>query len=154
MKTSHPIGKNTFIHSYTYTFFHGQRLSFVKVGEDQSNGCQSLTLENTNRSSGVHSYLLRSQQCEDVCSQMCVCVTHQSHVICQYSPTNSLWYFFGRETSEAVIVQLASLLPEGWQQRFVFSSTHPGQRLPLVKHERSTHSLQRKGLRVNVKAAL
>lgn len=73
MKTSHPIAKNTFIHSYTYTFFHGQRLSFVKVGEDQSNGCQSLTLENTNRSSGVHSYLLRSQQCEDVCSQMCVC---------------------------------------------------------------------------------
>lgn len=89
-----------------------------------------------------------------MCAVRCVCVTHQSHVICQYSPTNPLWYFFGRETSEAVIVQLASLLPEGWQQRFVFSSTHPGQRLPLVKHERSTHSLQRKGLHVNVKAAL
>lgn len=71
-------------------------------------------------------------------------VTHQSHVICQYSSTNSLWYFFGRETREAVIVELASLLPKGWQHRFVLPSTHPGQCLLLVRQERRTHRLQRK----------
>lgn len=67
----------------------------------------------------------------------------QSHVICQYSPANPLRYFFGRETCEAVVVQLTSLLPEGWESRFVFSSTHPGQRLLLVRQEESTHRLQK-----------
>lgn len=81
---------------------------------------------------------------------VCACVTHQSHVICQYSPTNSLWDFLGRETGEAVVVQITSFLPEGWQWRFVFLSTHPGQRLPLVKHERCTNSLWRDGPRVNI----
>lgn len=48
---------------------------------------------------------------------LCGCdgVAHQSHVICQYSSTNPLRGFFGRETCEAVKEQLASLLPEGWQ---------------------------------------
>lgn len=153
--------------SYTYTYFHRQRLSFVKVGEDQSDGRQSLTLENTNRKSGcwimsaditaVWRLLLWRERVKhtDGISQaethtavsslkllvikakttdhlatrqqsgswwlyvwnLCGCdgVAHQSHVICQYSSTNPLRCFFGRETCEAVKEQLASLLPEGWQ---------------------------------------
>lgn len=175
-KTNNNKKKTT--HSYTYTRFHRQRLSFVKVGEDQSDGCQSLTLENTNRKSGwwiMSAYItavwrwllwmeIKRQLCRsntlthslcDGISQVetgtaasslkllvikakttdhlstgqhsgswwlyvwnlsgCDGVAHQSHVIRQYSSTNPLRCFFGRETCEAVKVQLASLLPEGWQ---------------------------------------
>ena len=59
MNTSHSdsewIEWNT--HSYTYTYLHRQRLSFVEVGEDQSNGCQSFPLENKNRGFSVDSSL-------------------------------------------------------------------------------------------------
>lgn len=81
------------------------------------------------------------QDIQHMCSH--ICVTHQPHVICQYPPTNPLWYFFGRETCEGVVVQLASLLPEGWQGRLVFPCTHPRQSLFLVQQEGSTHRLHR-----------
>lgn len=87
-----------------------------------------------------------------MCAVVCVRlrVSHQSHVIRQYSPTHPLGYFFDRETCEGVVVQLSSLLPEGRQGRFVFSSAHPGQRLPLVGQERSAHGLKH----VHSKAAI
>lgn len=74
------------------------------------------------------------------------CIAHQPHVIRQYSSTNSRWCFFGTETREAVVVELASLLPEGRQRMFVFTSTHPWQRLLLVGQERRAHSLWREGM--------
>lgn len=69
-------------------------------------------------------------------------ITHQPHVISQYSPPNSLWYFFGGETREAVVVQVASLLPERRQHVFIFPGAHPGQRLLLVRQQRRGHRLQ------------
>lgn len=121
---------------YTYRRPHRQRVSTVEVGEDECDGGQSLPLMN-------ESYLYSVKSAQGTAE--CFCMTHQPHVIRQYSPANPLWHFFGRETRESVVVELASLLPEGRQRMLVFSSTHPGQCLLLVGQQRSAHRLWREG---------
>lgn len=71
-------------------------------------------------------------------------LTYQSHIICQYASTHPLWYFFGGEACEAVVVQLASLLPKWGKNRLTFSSAHPGQSLSLVGQEGSSNRLKNK----------